>query len=276
MIKSIFIVIFHCDKSEDIKDLATVIPTIVREGQTAVIDYSDFKDEDLNKYIPLLIKLQQDIDIKLLIHLYHIEPSTLDRLKHYNVKYMFFPYAYNKETFFEQKELGASDIYVVEELGFSLIDIVSDVTIRVFPDVAQCGLVMDSLIPAIKKFWIRPENLEDTFADVCEFYHSGDSLNVIYEVYKQGQWLGDLNDIIADLGESIPNTGITPVFGDIRSKCHHKCMLGNCDYCDQVKATCDMFKKAGLEIRQKRKKPEISENRKEQLTKMLEQEKDKE
>ena len=142
---------------------------------------------------------------------------------------MFFPYAYTKETFYEQKKLGASDIYVVEDLGFSLSNIINDVTIRVFPDIAQTGSNLKGTIPPIKKFWIRPENLEDTPADICEFFHSGSSLNVIYEVYKQGQWLGDLNDIIADLNESIPNTGITPIFGDIRFKCNHKCMFGTCN-----------------------------------------------
>ena len=60
---------------------------------------------------------------------------------------------------------------------------VKNIQIRVFPNVAQSR----SEIPAIKQFFIRPEDLNayEPYVDIYEFYRVNSSINtdVLYEIY---------------------------------------------------------------------------------------------
>ena len=102
---------------------------------------------------------------------------------------------------------GATDVYIVEELGFRLADLkkikdIYKINYRVFPNIAQCSKLAKGFIPSMSKFWIRPEDtsIYENYIDVFEILGGEDNsrLSVVYEIYKQEQWLGDLNTIILD------------------------------------------------------------------------------
>ena len=137
-----------------------------------------------------------------------------------NVPYFFANYPRNLEEVEAQIMAGATDIYVTESLGFYMKDLkaIKDkfgIQLRVIPNIAQCVPTARPYMSPMKKFWIRPEDTEiyEDYIDVFELMGGEDNsrLSVIYEVYKQQQWLGTLNDIILDFGKRdiliIPNTG---------------------------------------------------------------------
>ena len=164
--------------------------------------------------------------------------------------------------------MNICSIYIVEELAFNLkaLKYLKDkynLEYRVFPDIAQSTKGTGNYIDPLCKFFIRPEDTEiyEDYIDVFEFYHVGEQLSVIYEVYKKQQWLGDLNDIIIGFPEDkrISNRTIAPYFGQMRVDCNKICLCGKCVICEEISKLADSFGEAGLEIIKKKKKVERTE-----------------
>jgi len=128
-------------------------------------------------------------------------------------------------------------MYICEELGFSL-DRISDllhnngIRVRVFPNICQSSYAD---IPSIKKFFIRPEDITvySNYADVFELIADPTRGEVIYKIYNQRKWIGELNELIPSFVDSLKNDHILSIFGPIRLKCKKRCMYNpkSCSMC---------------------------------------------
>lgn len=136
-------------------------------------------------------------------------------------------------------ELGVCAVYLAEDICFDLLRAKrlcgrKGVQIRAFPNVAQ-GSVRSG--PALKKFFIRPEDVEEysNCIDVLEFWGPLDRQSVLLRIYRKGYWYGDLEPIILDLNLSIDSRCLAPDFALFRKGCQRKCMRGeDCTICDKL------------------------------------------
>lgn len=157
-----------------------------------------------------------------------------------------FPYFYRKQIstwdeFLGMIDLGVTDIYIVEDLGFELeavskIAKENNVNIRMFPNVAQSSWADTS---AILKFFIRPEDMDyySQYIDTIEFYYERHKdLDIYYKIYKERQkWSGMLNEIIIDFNSDLDNRFILPRFSERRINCNKNCIKGGkCRICYNI------------------------------------------
>ena len=176
-------------------------------------------------------------------------------LQENNIKnYFFSTYVNNIDLFYVLLNSGVSDIYVVEALCFELDKISKmakekDIRLRTYPNIAQA---ISSEIPALKRFFIRPEDIKDyePYIDVCEFlYEDTICLNYL-EIYKNKQeWFGNLAEIISGLDTDLDSRYILPRFGETRAKCGKRCFRGDpCHICELIQETAGTLEKIGVRI----------------------------
>lgn len=214
------------------------------EGQRVILRFkemSTFRDNT-----PLVISLNK-YNIAVMLDVYNLVEceDIISICKENGIKFFFSEGVYSADKFNGLIELGVSDIYVIEELGFCLAKIAekakeNNVQIRCYPNVAQSAW---NDTPAIKKFFIRPEDVDvyAEYVDVLEFWGEG-NLDPVYETYsKDKKWFGKLNEIILNFNSEIDNRCIVDMFGSIRTKCDKRCMKGGvcatCPRCEELAET---------------------------------------
>jgi hypothetical protein len=160
---------------------------------------------------------------------------------------------------------GVTDVYITNELAFSLSDIKYNicknrVKIRVYPNIAQSSVPVANGIKSITKFFIRPEDVKyyEDCVDVMEFFGSADKQNTLYKIYKEQKWRGPLNLIISGYNpeDNIEiNSSIIPTFGQVRKNCHKKCgyTSSGCQICITAEHVARSLAEKGLEYKEKRK-----------------------
>lgn len=138
--------------------------------------------------------------------------------------------------------LGVSDVYLAEDICFKLDAAKAlcssyGVQVRIFPNVAQSSIKSS---PALKKFFIRPEDLSvyEPYVDIVEFWGPLERQDIYHHIYfNSRQWFGDLNEIIFDLNTPLDSRRIVPIFAPMRVKCDKKCMKnGKCRICDRIES----------------------------------------
>ena len=239
------------------------IPKLVKDNkqQRIILNILNVKENKISAVIIYLTKLIHDgYNIAAIIL---DKPEIIKQFKEANIPFFFAKHASNLETVYAMAQQGVSDIYIVEELGFRVKDLQYirthfNVKLRVFPNIAQSA--KNQVINGMERFWIRPEDTElyEPYIDVFELLSGEDTsrLSVVYEIYRQRQWLGKLNDLILDFQEPIvENTGMNPHFGEMRLNCGKKCYQNKCNICQQISVLSDAFVTAGLEIIKKRYNP---------------------
>lgn len=194
-------------------------------------------------YIPYIFDFQEKHrEYNIYIRLPMIDKEFYPALKEKYPKMKFFLNTFVKDWDSLQGLIaeGVSDIYVVDELCFSIKEVAAiahknNVQVRVFPNVAQSSWKKTS---AYKKFWIRPEDTTyyEDFVDVFEFDGKDEQQNTLYQIYNvDKQWAGDLNNLILGLNTEINSMGILPRFAEKRIECQHKCQKGiNCQMCEAI------------------------------------------
>jgi hypothetical protein len=136
-------------------------------------------------------------------------------------------------------DLGVSSVYLAEDICFDMwgakrVCSENGVQIRVFANVAQ-GSIKSG--PALKKFFLRPEDVEEysDCIDVIEFWGPENRQSVLKTIYSKGRWPGDLSTLILGLDLSIDSRYIQPSFGRLRKNCQRKCMKGEqCKCCELI------------------------------------------
>lgn len=173
--------------------------------------------------------------------------ACLEKFKEHNIGYFFTTHANTWDKLHGLLEMGVTDVFVTEELGFSLDKVRKAVDaygaqIRVFPNLAQSSFEQT---PPLKKFFIRPEDtpIYDQYIDVFDFTYwrtkelpNKEIQNVNYEIYvKKQKWAGDLSDFIVWLDEPIDSRFIVDIFGERRAKCDKRCFKGTpCHLCEAI------------------------------------------
>lgn len=186
--------------------------------------------------------------------------EVMEVIKGHEIKNYFFSlFANNIDIFYLLINNGVSDVFVTEALGFELDKLSKvakekNIQIRVFPNMAQA---IDEDIPDLKKFFIRPEDLQDyeNFIDVCEFFYEDARCLNYFHIYKEKQeWFGDLSEIISGLNIKLDSRYILPKFGELRSRCGKKCFKGEpCHICDLIAESAQTLEEAGIGIEKEKK-----------------------
>lgn len=130
--------------------------------------------------------------------------------------------------------LKPCEVYITNILCFSMDKVkkeCGDVGLRMYVNWAQAA--WDG-IPAVRKFFVRPEDIElyDAYNVSIEFKGNAKVQDIMYEVYNQGYWFGDLSEIIIGLDDSLDDRRIPNKFGYLRLNCNKMCVQGvSCHAC---------------------------------------------
>lgn len=182
--------------------------------------------------------------------------NALEQLKEKGIPFFFNSYVSDWDELHMVADLGASDVYVVENLCFELdkvheFAINRNLKVRVFPNVAQSKYKYD-----VRSFFIRPEDRElyDEYVDIYEFYRAEaqkNTDNTYFKVYADAaEWRGELDQLIIGLEDELDSRFVVPRFGEFRIKCGKRCLKGHpCKMCDRVKSLAETLETAGLTVR---------------------------
>jgi hypothetical protein len=183
----------------------------------------------------------------------------LTRAKKYEIPFFFTNHVTTIDEVHGLLQYHPTDMYICEELGFS-IDKVSkilhdnNIKVRVYPNICQSSF---SSTPSIKTFFIRPEDIViySLYVDVFELISDKERQQIIYKIYKQGQWLGNLSEIIPSFKGELDGRFILNPFGLIRTKCKKRCMydLGSCTVCEKFLNLGDTLKENNIFVKRKKK-----------------------
>lgn len=168
-------------------------------------------------------------------------------------RFMFINTISNWETLDYILTLKPSEVYLTGILGFSLerakkVCDNAGVGIRLYANVARPD---STHVPAIKKFFIRPEDLHSYELYTTGIEFEGDKViqEVMYKVYSRGYWDGDLSEIIIGLGESLDGRRLPRNFGEHRTKCNKRCITGgSCGVCRAMKEFIHTMEKTNSRI----------------------------
>lgn len=257
-----------------IGDIVKFIPKKFKPEQKIIIRIAEV--EDIKNVLPFLIKLTKvHSNFIVQIDLFS-QKEYIELLKDNNIGFMFINFAKQFDQFYTMAELGAEDIYIVEDLAFfvgRLQDIRHkyNINLRLIPDIAQSAMGTSHVIPQITKFFIRPEDIDayEDYIDVIEISRDNDRQSTIYEIYKQQQWSGNLEDIILDLDLQVNNLNIAPHFGPNRVNCGKRCMYGRCNLCMEMQELATRFKLVGIQVKKDRKRTEVPAEEKEKMFKLI-------
>lgn len=203
-----------------------------------IAEEESFFQKNQYKVIASLYEEQQ-YNISLLFDKYNEEKYT-EYLSQKRVPFFYKNHINNWDTLIGMLELGVSDVYIVEDLGFDIVKVSEkvhnyNVRIRAFPNVAQSSW---NLTSDLKKFFIRPEDIHiyEKYIDVLEFFGSSKNFETYYKIYaKDCKWFGKLSEIIIDFNGDLDSRFIIPNFAEARIKCEKKCLRGGkCKICDRI------------------------------------------
>ena len=238
--------------TKDFRYLKQVDEVIIPFHSTNLINIKDFSDNqriiiDFEGKKEILFNLKSLIEIKELHNnmairfLGELDAETATKLEEVKIPFFFNLRVDKWDTLMGLIELGVSDVYIVNELGFNIDEVSilckkNNINVRVYPNVAQMSMKVKNINP-LTAFFIRPEDVRwyEPFVDICEFFGPEDRQSVLYKIYQEeSKWIGDLEDLIIGLNLSINNSCIVPTFGDMRLSCRKKCYQNKCIFCDKV------------------------------------------
>lgn len=219
-------------------------------------DFNEFIDDNIQIDFFKEIRDKYNINIGFILPAYELDGSikVFNILKENNLPSFFSTMVHSWDMLTGLARMGVSDMYIVEELGFELDKVAAilheqGIQIRCYPNIAQSA---HRDIQDIKKFFIRPEDVElyEKYIDIFEFY--GSNNNLYYKVYaKEKKWFGKLNEIIFDFDDNLDSRCIVPEFAEVRSRCGKKCMKGNpCKICEKVEKLSDLMQENDLYFRE--------------------------
>ena len=190
---------------------------------------------------------------------YDKREKLIDQLEDIGVAWFFNTYCTSKDMLCAQLLYEPTQIYIAEELGFELKDIhhSTDIPIRIVANVAQSSYGTNREVDQITKFFVRPEDtiFYENIVDTFELWSaSPKKLSVIFKIYKDRVWKGELNEIIQDLHifGKLSNRTIQPLFGENRLNCHKRCVYNQCHLCSRAISFAEDLTEAGLEVQKEK------------------------
>jgi hypothetical protein len=170
-------------------------------------------------------------------------------------KYMFTDLIGNWEILQFIIHLQPSEVYITNILGFCLdqVSIVckrAGIKVRVYANIAQSA--WDGL-PAIKKFFIRPEDIRyyENYVDGGIEFKTPTSVaqEVVYDAYEREYWFGNLSEIIIGLDTSLDSRRLPTTFGLLRAECHKRCLsCSSCSTCRTMEQFAEILTKTDTQV----------------------------
>lgn len=238
---------------------------------TSEEEREDTMIKEAEKFRELLLHNITELSIKV-VGVFEDVKTFVAILKDFEVPFFVEYRPHNIEEVNALINFGVSDIYITNELAFSMTEIAKIahdnlIKIRVHPNVVQqselCYIFPD-VINSIQQFFIRPEDIEiyENYIDVIEFFGPLNKQDVLLDIYKDGYWMGDLNELIIDFKDSINCMNLMPDFGFYRLGCQHRCNLNKCNYCQISRSLAKELKKKDIYIKKEKKRyePPVTED----------------
>ena len=232
--------------AEDINFIKSLTSKEQLLNGTVIIEIKDIYDFNNNNCIKIFIALKENYDasVKFKLKFDSYDPQydeLFNQLKKHNIPFFFATYARDWDVFNGLMDLGVSDVYIVEELGFSLgklgpIAHAKNISIRCLANVAQSKWIKER---SIKSFFIRPEDvfLYNGYVDVIEFFGENQvQYETLYKIYALNKkWFGPLYELIIGLESTVDSRSIVPIyFAKYRLNCGKRCNKGGtCSICDR-------------------------------------------
>ena len=183
--------------------------------------------------------------------------NYIEDLEKAGIPYFFRDGVGTLDNFMFFTQFNVTDICIIGELGFCLDKVSSickqkNIKVRVFPCYATTSSLHQSC--NFKSFFIRPDDINayEKYVDVFDLgflYMAESKQAVLFDVYKSGKWLGDLNEIIEHLNCDIDNTTILPNLGKMRATCEKRCVFDRCNFCDRISEVAELMRERDLGLR---------------------------
>lgn len=180
------------------------------------------------------------------------ENQSINDFYSLNIPFFFPTIAQTPDQLKSFYDLGVSDIYVGGDLGFWLKDIHDSyhglVNIRVIPNIIQT--TANTYPDKIKTFFIRPDDMDEyeKYIDYLEFAGPLDKQPVLYDIYRDQRWQGNLNTIIIGFSRDVNCMNIVPNFGLTRVNCKKRCDFGKCHICDHILGAAEILSQKDIYI----------------------------
>lgn len=177
-----------------------------------------------------------------------------DAIKDCCNRYMFTDLIGNWEVLQYVLTLNPCEVYVTNMLAWDLFKVtqlcsIKGVGVRAYANIAQCA--WDNA-PDLTKFFIRPEDLNvyEPYLSGIEFAGDGKNIQeVMYEVYTDGYWYGDLGEIILNFNSHVDSRCLPAEFGEWRFSCGKRCIKGaGCGLCERAVEFSDTLQKINLQV----------------------------
>ena len=236
-----------------------------RRSQRIVIDINpneetlkNFEEniESRIKFFSALRKQNPEINFVLRIP---VNKKIYTSLKDAEIPFFFDTFVKDWDTLHGLLKLYPTDMYITENLGFELDKVAKilhnhNIKVRVFPNVAQSAW---RKTPALKKFFIRPEDVEvyEKYVDVMELWGELNRINTYYKIYAiDRKWFGELSECIIGFDdEEFDSRHILPLFAEKRIQCGKKCFKGSkCQICNHIQDLSKTLKSKNLIITKKK------------------------
>lgn len=244
--------------SKDVNFLKTLTSKETMLKNRIIIDIKDDDDFIINHSENIFLTLKEDyshINFALRFLNYN---SNMDLIYgfclNYKIPFFFSTYVRDLDTFHGLIDLGVSDLYIVEEMGFMLDKLgplasAAGVSIRVFANVCQSSWKLGD---TVKSFFIRPEDVPiyEPYVDVIEFFGEYSRQESMYRIYSiNRKWYGNLQEIITGLKVELDSRYITPLWAAARLGCQKHCLKGTpCHICKRMLDTLELNKHKKEEI----------------------------
>ena len=149
-----------------------------------------------------------------------------------------------------------NEVYLTNELCFDLSNMKAEcekygAKIRVVANVAQCEDT--NITPAIKRFFIRPEDtgIYNEFVHGIEFYGNKTMQEICFKAYDRRYWWGELSEIIMGLDDTLDSRRVPKHFGGLRIKCGKRCIRGgHCSVCRTIQEFTKVLEKTDTILNQ--------------------------
>lgn len=240
-------ILVECRDYRQIADLFIDYPDkmIILEISNEEIDNKDFL-----KTVEEYAKASENFCCKIYNLLY------INWFKNHNIK---FYYGYPINSYYDLQglvDIGVEYITITAPLTFDMNGLSKyDTKFRMVPNVAY-----DAYIPrqnGICGQWIRPEDIKyyEEGIYVFEFEDANlDKERTLYEIYKKGEWPGNINLLLTNFNIDADNRGLPDDLGETRANCRQRCMnRGTCHFCE----TAFMFEKALRKYKHEKENTEL-------------------
>lgn len=244
---------------EDIHFVETLTGKNELQNACIIVDVLNTTDFINDNSIAIFLDMQKSYpDMKFKLRFAHYNASHDElfiQLKEANIPFFFTTHVNTLDYFQGLMDLGVSDIYIVEDLGFELKKLgpvahAKDISIRAFANVCQTSWPHKS---NLKSFFIRPEDVPvyEEYVDVLEFYGDYNMEKIMYRVYsKDKKWFGNLQEIIIGLSDELDSRYLLPQFARVRVGCGKRCIKGTaCNICEKIVVVSQTLEEKGYMVK---------------------------